>query len=384
MGANFEHWKISEWAIPSIIAYANLHKNELKYYGQDFCSDLAKEQIATELFNYGVSIDYNKPATLEQLKRIDEDKLRLCYNSILWTNNLVDVSKVKGSDLCIVDKDKYDYICSYSFPCQDLSVAGKMAGISKDTRSGLLLQVERILDECYKANQLPQILLLENVPTLLSQSNKESFRSWCNKLESLGYTNYCDILNTTEFLIPQNRERTFMVSILGQYNFNFPSKSKLKLFLNDMLEKKVDKEYYLTVEKLKAISEWKALQDPLKDIDKEKKICPCITARGAGEEHSGMILINEKVNNNLQNISTTFDINYYTDNQIRKLSTKESFRLQGVKDIDYNKIIIHQSKRLLYHLSGDSITTTVLMAIFGSMLNIDWKTKFNEKEWWQN
>lgn len=113
---NYEHYKICEWAVPSIIAYASLHRNELEEYGNNFCGDLSKEQIASELFSMGVSVDYNKPATFEQLKRIPEEKLRLCYNSIKWANNLVDISRVKGDDLEITNTDEYDYLLTYSFP----------------------------------------------------------------------------------------------------------------------------------------------------------------------------------------------------------------------------------------------------------------------------
>ena len=102
VGANgFEHHKICEWAIQSIIAYADVHRNELKNYGIDYSKDLTKEQIANELHKMGVSADYNKPASLSQLARISEDKLRLTYNSIFWSNNLVDISRVHGKDLKI-------------------------------------------------------------------------------------------------------------------------------------------------------------------------------------------------------------------------------------------------------------------------------------------
>ena len=143
LGVPFTHHKICEWAIPSIIAYCDLHIDNKKEY----CSDLTKEQIAYELFTYGVSIDYNKPATMDQLKRMPESKLRLVFNSILNTNNLVNIQNVKGRDLAFDSDD--EVIMTYSFPCQDLSLAGKGAGMSKDsgTRSGLLWEVERILAE---------------------------------------------------------------------------------------------------------------------------------------------------------------------------------------------------------------------------------------------
>lgn len=117
LGVKYEHWKLCEWAIPSIIAYASVHRNELEWYGQNFCGDLTKEQIVNQLFQYGVSSDYSKPATLDQLKRMPEDKLRLCFNSIQWANNLVDISRVSGKELNIKETDKFTYLLTYSFPC---------------------------------------------------------------------------------------------------------------------------------------------------------------------------------------------------------------------------------------------------------------------------
>lgn len=64
--------------------------------------------------------------------------------------------------------------------------------------------------------------------------------------------------------------------------------------------------------------------------------------------------------------------------RVRKLTEKECFRLMGVKDEDYEKIARNQSKSKLYHLAGDSIVTTCLMALFGQMLDVDWETKIRE------
>lgn len=106
LGVPFEHWKTCEWAINSIIAYADLHRHELKDYGKDFCGDLTREEIAQKLCELGVSADYNKPATYDQLKRMKEDRLRLCYNSIIWANNLVDISRVKGTQIDVVERER--------------------------------------------------------------------------------------------------------------------------------------------------------------------------------------------------------------------------------------------------------------------------------------
>jgi DNA-cytosine methyltransferase len=182
---------------------------------------------------------------------------------------------------------------TYSFPCQDLSKAGLRKGMSdKTTRSGLLWEVERILSEC---KELPQVLLMENVPDVIGNRFISDFQRWEERLRELGYSNHTEILNSKDFGIPQNRERAFMVSILGSSLYRFPQKQPLKLRLKDMLEKEVDEKYYLTTEKIHAISQWKAQQDPLENMENIDKtgISPTLTARGAGEEHSGMVLIKE-------------------------------------------------------------------------------------------
>ena len=180
-------------------------------------------------------------------KVIEFDKYAIkSYNAIHGTNfKTSDITKTKASDLEIVNTDQYEYIMTYSFPCQDLSLAGKQRGMSKGsgTRSGLLWEVERLLDEC---KELPQILLMENVPEVIGQKNIEDFKKWQLKLESLGYSNYVKVLNAKDYGIPQNRRRCFMISILGKYNYTFPKKIKLKLFLKDMLEENVDEKYYLS------------------------------------------------------------------------------------------------------------------------------------------
>lgn len=78
-----------------------MHRNELKNYGVDYSEKLSKDDVAGILEKYGVSLDYNNPATLDQLKRVNEKKLRLCFNSIIWSNNLVDITRIKGKDLLI-------------------------------------------------------------------------------------------------------------------------------------------------------------------------------------------------------------------------------------------------------------------------------------------
>lgn len=130
--------------------------------------------------------------------------------------------------------------------CQDLSKAGKLAGMGKGsgTRSGLLWEVERILEECN--GNLPHVLIMENVPDVIGEKNKLEFAKWYQKLESLGYANFYKILNAKDYGIPQNRERCFMVSVLGDYYYVFPEQRKLKKRLKDFLEPHVDEKYFLS------------------------------------------------------------------------------------------------------------------------------------------
>ena len=166
----------------------------------------------------------NLGADFETWRVVEFDKYAIAsYNAIHGTDfPTMDVKKVSGDDLGIVDRERFTYLLTYSFPCTDLSIAGRMAGMSEDseTRSSLLWQVRRILTEC--KDNLPQVLLMENVPAIHNEQNKADFRKWLDFLESLGYSSYAKDLNAWDFNLAQSRERTFVVSILGNYNYKFP------------------------------------------------------------------------------------------------------------------------------------------------------------------
>ncbi len=171
------------------------------------------------------------------------------YNAIHGTNfKTTDIRNINGNDLGITNTDKYCYIMTYSFPCQDLSVAGKRKGMKKHsgTRSGLLWEVERLLNE---VEHLPQVLLMENVPAVHSQANMPDFQNWIDFLESKGYSNYWQDLNAKDYGVAQNRERCFMVSLLGEWNYKFPQPILLKKTMKDYLEDEVDEKYCINTEK---------------------------------------------------------------------------------------------------------------------------------------
>lgn len=158
------------------------------------------------------------------------------YNAIHGTNfEVSDITKIHAEDLGVVDTDNYCYILTYSFPCTDLSKAGKQKGMSREsgTRSGLLWEVERLLREM---KELPQILLMENVPDVVSDKNIADFAEWIAFLDEFGYRSKYEILNAKDYGVPQNRERCFMVSWIGDYYYDFPEPIPLERRLKDVLE----------------------------------------------------------------------------------------------------------------------------------------------------
>lgn len=161
-------------------------------------------------------------------------------------NNLGDIRKIGE----LPDADLW----TYSFPCQDISVAGKGAGIKEGTRSGLLFEVERLLRVASEKGTLPKYLLLENVKNLVSKKFKADFDKWLDFLAELGYTNYWKVLNAKDYGIPQNRERVFCVSIRGEHEpFVFPKPKELTIRLRDMIDETVDEKFYLKESTIRSI-----------------------------------------------------------------------------------------------------------------------------------
>lgn len=166
------------------------------------------------------------------------------YNALNGTNyEPTDITKLKELPDC-------DLI-TYSFPCTDISTAGKQAGLTENsgTRSSLLWEVYHLLRSYEdRGGSLPKYLLMENVKNLVGKRFKPDFDLWLGMLEELGYTTYWKVLNATDYGVPQNRERVFAVSILNDdEGYEFPNPVPLQKKLKDVLEKNVDEKYYISV-----------------------------------------------------------------------------------------------------------------------------------------
>ena len=279
LGANYESWKICEWAVKSIKAYKDLHCGD---DNTDYSAELSDRELIDYLTQKGISADYNAPMTERQVRNLGEKRRREIYNNIQATKNLVNIQQAHGSDFEIVEPEKYTYIMTYSFPCQDLSVCGLGKGMDRGgkTRSGMLWEVERILDELAAGQgALPQVLLMENVPPVIGAKNIANFSEWLHKLESLGYKCFYKIMNSKNYGVPQNRDRCFMVSILGDYYYTFPAEKLLERRLKDILQKEVPEKYFLSLKGVEYVQKREGRYSTIIEEGKDKLAC-ALTAHG--------------------------------------------------------------------------------------------------------
>lgn len=202
---------------------------------------------------------------------------------------------------------------------------------------------------------------------------KPQFDEWLKYLEGLGYTNYVKVLNAKDYGVPQNRERVFVVSILGEHEpYEFPKPIPLDKCITDVLENQVDENYYI--------------DKPSNLITKGHQILiPQATKRGyieldlpgvcdlsypTSKTRRGRVQENGKVSPTLT--ASNQDICYIEtqkdDYTIRKLTPKERFRLMGLKDDDIDKIQqAGISNAQQYKMAGNSIVVNVLEGIFRNL-----------------
>ncbi len=228
--------------------------------------------------------------TIVDTVEIDPNPVK-SYNAI-YNDNVQpqDISKWDASKLGL-SKGDVDLIWNSS-PCQDISLAGKNKGAEEGsgTRSSLIYEVIRISKDL-----MPKMIVWENVKGLTTKKHKHILDDYIERLKELGYTSYWKVLNAKEHGVPQNRERVFVVSILGEHEpFVFPEKQELKTKLRDILENEVDLKYYLDEDKVRRIASWKSQGRPLKKVRGLDDICPTVTARSLGDDHGQSVYISNQ------------------------------------------------------------------------------------------
>lgn len=343
------------------------------------------------------------------------------------TRNYGDISKVESLD--------YADLWTYSFPCTDISLAGKQEGLmdktGKQTRSGLLFEVERLLKKSVEDGNQPKYLLLENVKNLVGKKFKLEFDKWLKTLDSLGYNNYWKILNAKDYGVPQNRERVFVVSIrkdVDTHGYTFPEPFKLNRRLKDVLEKEVDEKYYLKQDLVETFIKRLAKREvsntircggagsidqkhtldlvaepkinqlgnvfPTKKRDNPNTgrvydtsgIGACLNTMGGGNREP--FVLEKGIGHNPVSKKFEFDgfhenkpcptllatdykcPKFYSDGvRIRKLTPKECWRLMDFTDEEYEAAEkAGVSKTQLYKQAGNSIVVSVLASIFNNLL----------------
>lgn len=351
-----------------------------------------------------------KLLSFERYKVVEFDKFAInSYNKVHNTNfPILDIRDIHAANLEITNKEEYHYVLFYSYPCQDVSIAGKQKGMKKgsNTRSSLLWEVERILGECWKDKCLPDILVMENVPNVIGSKNYPVFMKWYATLEALGYQSYYKIVNASDFGIPQSRDRMFMMSILGDYQYSFPDGFPLVKHLKDVLETDVDEKYYLSDNFLRCVTDMTNRNGFIrgkrfKVLDKESDLANTITTSPGNRVTDNFILdpkeivipeatkkgyalaregdyINlsysesktrrgrvgkQKAQTLLCNDNNGVVVERQNNLEIRKLTPRECGRLMDVRDEDIDMILAINSNRQAYKQFGNSIVVSVLYYI---------------------
>lgn len=384
-----------DWDVNAIIAYDLIHNGKQNTSKFD---NKTKEELLNILKQYTLSLDGKKPLEFKQLNKYNEKFLRCLCAAIDRSHNLVSITDVKGSDL----PNDIDLL-TYSFPCQDLSVAGywhgNKSGIDRNAnnRSGMLWEVERILLERQKQNlMLPKMLLMENVSNILANRNIENFRDWQNSLSQMGYYNEVFTLNAANFGIPQKRVRTYMLSVLcntkeqkdNVEKFFFENNlerhfigrklRKLKEFIKLDYRKKKYKEEADSCQANNTPSRIDIYNDNVKILEKGKVrdiIVPTVTTKQDRHPNSGVI---------------DYDTEKKNKCKYRFLTPRECFLLMGFEEKDYDILLKNQmnimgdnllfSKERLYKLAGNSIVVNVLEEIFKQVDYINNNILIDEKE----
>jgi DNA-cytosine methyltransferase len=273
--------------------------------------------------------------------------------------NLWDITKINEKELPDFD------LVTYGFPCQSFSVAGKRLGLNDLGKGNLFFETMRIAKE-----KKPKYMIAENVKGLLSDDSGQTIQLIISILDQLEYNNYFKVLNAKDYGIPQNRERIFIISIrkdIDNLNFEFPAKMPLKLKLQDIIETDQapnDIAYCLDANYYKGGN--------LKQFEKNKR--------------RQIVIINDQFKKNRKpreykdycfcfKTGGNLEPKVKIDNQIRKLTTKECFRLMGFTDQDHDKLK-NISNTQKYKMAGNSIVVNVLEAIFKQLFLSD-----NRKKW---
>lgn len=380
--------RASEARARQAMAVSRNTKNGKPYRVTELFSGIGAQRMA--LMEKGI------PHEVVGTSEIDKYAIR-SYEAIYGDNpNLGDITKV-GS---IPDTD----ILTYSFPCTDLSVANpKKKGMAKgaDSRSSLIWEVERLLEDAKMRDALPEWLIMENVPAVFSKKNKADFAEWVAYLESLGYTSRWGTLNAKDFGTPQNRKRAYMLSHLGGDCPDLPVGPGSVSVLGDVLESDVPDKYFLSDARMKGLEKSTKKQKAkgngfrFEPVSRDG-IAHTVTTRAGSRKtdnfvydscHQVGVLEGVKGFDSLKRVYAPDGLSptcvtggggnvlpkiTLDGKRVRKLTPRETWRLQGFPDWAFDRARgAGLSDSQLYHQSGNSIAVPVMGAIMETIDQYD-------------
>ena len=354
----FKNVGTSEWFIDAIISYDALHHGVQSTFPK--YEKLSKKVMLKFLLKYTLSKDSKNPCTREEILKLPFEKIRQIYIALKRNKNYGSIVDIKPEDLPLMD------FLIYSFPCTDLSTAGKGAGLIEGTRSGLLWEIQRILCGLKLLKRLPKYLLMENVKSLISKIYIDDWNKFATFLESLGYKNTTMVLNAKDFGIPQSRERAFCISELNGTDEIIVEEKGSHTNIHDFLDLNNDDliEEYKEVlpNNTKSRIEW----IPKSRHINEMTHCMTITTKQDRWPNAGILFcdVNGKLIDNQNNWNINGDSSCY-----RFLTPREQIQLMGFKSNAYDKLKnIGISKTKIQLMAGNSIVVPKLEAIFTSIL----------------
>lgn len=319
------------------------------------------------------------------------------------TNNMGDITKIER----LPKADMW----TYSFPCTDISIAGKLGGFAPgtNTHSSLLWEVQRLLKTAQENNELPHYLIMENVRYILSARFKPLFNMWLEWLTSIGYKNYYKVLNAKDYGVPQHRIRCYMVSTLDDKPYEFPKPIPLTAKLSDYLEKNVDDKYFLSEKLITCFTDMKDRHGLIRGLRFKPKYMSSadyaftITTHAGYRPTDNYIIIPQDTKEGyalaevgdgvyanrcqykrgvvqkhmIPTLKTSVSDIGVVDNDkdnlisIRRLTTRECWRLMGWTDDRINLVINEFSNTQLYKMAGNAIVVNVLERIFKNIWKKD-------------
>ena len=255
--------------------------------------------------------------------------------------NAMHDTNFEPQDICKWDKNIECDLIMHGSPCQDFSLAGKQAGGDEGsgTRSSLMYETIRIVEKLK-----PKYVIWENVKNVISKKHRHNFDNYLNKMEDLGYTNYYQVLNAKDYGIPQNRERVFTVSILGNKDYGFPNG--------------IDNQ-----NQIKRLFNFSARQDCRVVYDQDG-ICPTLVA-GMGEGGGKVPMFIEKpfefppkqsLKLKLKDmLEVNVDEKYYlSDKQVNFFSFKNNNKTNIIGDLNINNW--HDLSNRVYNINSIALT----------------------------